>query len=241
LAGDSDALADLRLEIELAAHSGATALISGEKGVGKTSVAHAIHAASPRRAQPLRIVDCGRADESSFDTDLFAGRASGPGGASGGAVAVLLTRVEQLPPALQECLIRALDKAVVAEASGAIRTRILASAGADLYARVQNGQFRSDLFYRLNILHLRVPPLRERREDIPALFTRCLHHAAVQGTTVAPWVAPDALEVLVSYAWPGNLRELRMVAEELVELRRNTSIDGRAVARRLAPAPVGSA
>lgn len=200
-------------------------LILGEAGTGKELVARAIHANGPNAARPFVPVDCGSLVPSLIEGELF-GYAEGPikvavapktgllAAAEGGTV--FLDEIGDLPLDLQARLVRALqDKEVRPVGGGAgipIRARVLAASNHDLAAMVESGRFRKDLFYRLNVVNLRIPPLRERRDDIPLLAAHVVERCSrEQGVPYS--LSDEALKLMIDYDWPGNVRELENTVE----------------------------
>lgn len=208
-----------------AAHSGSACLITGESGTGKEALARAMHAVSPRAGRPLVVVDCGALVPALMDSELF-GHARGAftgatedrvGAfvrASGGTL--LLDEVGELPWELQPKLLRVLDTRTVKplgkNTTTQVDVRVIAMTHRDLEAEVAAGRFRQDLFYRLAVLTLRVPPLREHLEDLPLLTRRFEAEAGGEGLMLSF----TELERLRAHAWPGNLRELRNVVTAAV-------------------------
>jgi DNA-binding NtrC family response regulator len=204
-----------------AAATDATVLIQGESGTGKELIARAIHYGSGRAEGPFVPVDCTALPEALFESEVFGHER----GAFTGAVAtrrgllevahggtVFLDEVGDLSPAVQAKLLRALQereiRRVGAEDSIAVDVRVLSATNRDLARRVAGGEFREDLFYRLSVVTVAVPPLRERREDIPLLAQHFLEKLARGQATTARGIAPEALARLAVHDWPGNVREL---------------------------------
>jgi len=204
-------------------------LLLGETGTGKELIAHAIHDLSQRRNRPFVRVNCGALSESLLESELFGhvrGAFTGalrdrPGlfvDARGGTV--LLDEIGDAPPAVQTRLLRVLEngevKAVGSDRVRHIDARIIAASHRRLEAEIESGRFRRDLFYRLNVLPIDVPPLRHRLGDLPTLASRLLAHAEAREHRVTGGLAPDALAALCAYAWPGNVRELAHEMHRLV-------------------------
>jgi DNA-binding NtrC family response regulator len=217
--------------VQEAASVRSTVLIVGETGTGKELLARAIHDRSPDRDRPYQVVDCTRFPEGMIESELF-GHVKG---AFTGAVAdktglleladggtVFLDEIGDLPPSLQAKLLRVLEEGEVRPVGGTrsrrVDVRFIAATNQDLEARVARGEFRKDLFYRLNVVTLRVPALRERKEDIPLLARHFLGRFAREFGKPVGDIHPSAVTDLVAYAWPGNIRELRNVIERAVML-----------------------
>ncbi|WP_242371836.1 sigma-54-dependent transcriptional regulator [Anaeromyxobacter sp. SG26] len=225
--GRSEAMLEVYKTAARVAPSPATVLILGESGTGKELVARAIHAASPRASGPFVPVDCGAIAEGVLESELF-GHARG---AFTGAQAsrrglfeeahggtLFLDEIGDVGPALQARLLRALQEGEIRRVGAnepvQVDVRVVAATNKDLAAAVQAGRFREDLYYRLNVVTLRIPPLRDRREDIPLLVE---HFAAKHGHPQAV-VTPAAREMLVAWRWPGNVRELENVVARALAL-----------------------
>jgi two-component system response regulator AtoC len=217
--------------IERAAEFKATVLLTGESGTGKEVLARAIHAQSARRAQAFVAVNCGAIPEALLESELFGhakGAFTGADRARRGLFAeadggtLFLDEIGELPLPLQVKLLRVLQeeeiRPVGESKSREVDVRVLAATARDLPREVAEGRFREDLFYRLDVLRVAVPPLRERREDIPLLVDHFLAQCRKSLGKSVRAVADDALAKLVSYAWPGNVRELENVIERAVIL-----------------------
>jgi two-component system response regulator AtoC len=227
----SPAMIEVLEILERAAEYKATVLLTGESGTGKEVLARAIHAQSTRREEAFVAINCGAIPEALLESELF-GHAKGAftGAdrarrglfleASGGTL--FLDEIGELPLALQVKLLRVLQEEEVRPVgeskSRKVDARIIAATARDLDREVAGGRFREDLFYRINVVHVAVPPLRERRNDIPLLADHFLaHFRAVLGKPVKAFT-DEALERLTSYAWPGNVRELENVIERAMIL-----------------------
>ncbi len=233
LRGDSAVMQTLRQSVFLFAKSPATVLIQGETGSGKELVAQAIHNESLRARQAFVAVNCGAVAESLLESELFgyeegAFTGSRRGGHAGLFEAahrgtLFLDEIGEMPLPLQTRLLRVLEEREVVRVGGTrpvpVDVRIVCASHCDLDALVKNGRFRADLFYRLSVLRLRLPPLRERTEDVAALAEWHLKHAlaAVGARPHANLRAEvqTCVPLLGSYAWPGNVRELRNLMERL--------------------------
>lgn len=225
LIGDSPAMARLRDTIAQVALADIDVLVEGETGTGKELVAAMLHRSGPRRGKPFVAVNCGALPEALAEAELF-GHEAGAGGAgriervgrieasNGGTL--FLDEIDSMPLAVQAKLLRVLEEREVlrlgADEPRALRLRVVAAAKADLEAAARTGAFREDLFYRLNVVRLRLPPLRERRVDIPLLFAHFVEEA-VQRIGGGRFRMTDAVRRRLSdHDWPGNVRELRNFA-----------------------------
>ncbi len=220
-----------------AARSEAPILLLGESGTGKSTLARALHLASGRARKPLVEVDPAALPPSLFESELFGYEAGAFTGASaryagratradGGTL--LLDRVELLPAETQPKLLRLLAEGRFAPLGGRERPadlRFIALAASDLPQRVERGLFRHDLFYRMEVLAFRLPPLRERRADLPTLSRAMLQDLACRFGRPAPQLSPRALDWMTQHEWPGNLRELRNVLERAMVADQSSEID----------------
>ena len=231
LIGESDAMREVLSLIHQVAGTGTTVLITGESGTGKELVARAIHFSSDRKDARFVAADCGAIAPSLIASELFghvrgaftgatADRKGLVQAADGGTL--FLDEISNLPLDLQTSLLRVIEtqeiRAVGAPETVRVDVRYVAATNRDLEILVREGKFREDLFYRLNVFPIHLPPLRERREDIPALAR---HFLALFSTRMHKRVddfTPEALNALVQYDWPGNIRELSNVVERLVIL-----------------------
>jgi len=208
-----------------------TALLTGESGTGKEVLARAIHAQSPRREESFVAVNCGAIPENLLESELFGhtkGAFTGAGRARRGLFveanggSIFLDEIGELPQALQVKLLRVLQEEEVRPIGESkpqqVDVRVIAATSRDLESEIREGRFREDLYYRLNVMHLRVPPLRERREDIPLLTDHFLEHFRNALGKPVRTITDDALERLARYAWPGNVRELENVIERALIL-----------------------
>ena len=228
--GSSPAAVEVKRQARRAAQSSSPVLLLGETGTGKELLAHAIHAASPRASKPLVSVNIAAIPESLLEAEFFgvtpgaytgADRKGRDGKfklADGGTL--FLDEIGDMPLVLQAKLLRALQEGEI-EPLGSNRlvsfdVRIIAATSRDMAALVRAGQFREDLFYRLNVLPIRVPALRERAADIPGLVEVLGEALALQTGVLPPDLSPQALDVLVAQQWRGNVRELRNVLEQLM-------------------------
>ncbi|OZA14439.1 MAG: two-component system response regulator GlrR [Hydrogenophilales bacterium 17-62-8] len=246
----SPAMETLLAEAQLAAQSEAALLIQGESGTGKELLARAIHRASPRRAKPFVAINCGAIPAELLESELFGhmkGAFTGaardhPGlflSAQGGTV--FLDEIGDMPAPLQVKLLRVLQEGEVrpvgATETRAVDVRILSATHRNLEEAIVSGEFREDLYYRLNVVNLLLPPLRERREDIPLLARHFLTELTEKYRRRIHGFAPEALEMLVAADWPGNIRQLRNVLEQCCALCTTSTIPASLVARALRDKP----
>jgi len=194
-------------------------LITGEIGTGKARVAKAIHDASARAAQPFMRVACAHQTEDELDCALFGRASDALRGVfdEGGAADVFLEDVDRLSPALQGRLVRIIETRTVARADGtedvATEARVIASSSVDLERTVQSGGFRADLFRRLSVLRIELPPLRVRPDDVPVLVGHFAERFGREFRQPVPDLTSAVLDSLKAHAWPGNVRELRNLVE----------------------------
>lgn len=219
---------DLRERIVRIACSDAPVAISGESGSGKELAARDLHQHSRRAAQPFVAVNCGAIPEALMESEFFGHRRGAFTGAHeerGGFFqaahrgTLFLDEVAELPPAMQVKLLRAIQEGCVRKLGGqreeAVDVRLLSATNRDLAAAVRSGEFRQDLYYRLQVIELRLPPLRERRDDLPLLARAILFRLAGER---APRLSPAALQRLCAHDFPGNVRELENILERALAL-----------------------
>jgi len=225
-------------------------MIQGESGTGKELLARAIHRASPRHAKPFVAINCGAIPAELLESELFGhvkGAFTGAGrdhpglflSAQGGTV--FLDEIGDMPAPLQVKLLRVLQEGEVrpvgATETRAVDVRILSATHCNLEEAIVSGEFREDLYYRLNVVNLTLPPLRERREDIPLLAQHFLSLLTEKYRRRIHSFAPDALDMLVAADWPGNIRQLHNVLEQCVALCTTTTIPATLVGRALRDKP----
>jgi transcriptional regulator with PAS, ATPase and Fis domain len=220
------------------AMSTTTMLLKGESGTGKELFAHAIHNASHRALGPFIKVNCAAIPETLFESELFGYREGAFTGAQKkgkkGKFAladkgtIFLDEISELPLTMQVKLLRVLQEKEIepvgSEASEAVDVRIIAASNRDLETLVKSGMFRHDLYYRLNVVMLEIPPLRSRRDDIPLLIQFHLRQLERETGIPVEGVEPDVAEILKQYDWPGNVRELRNVLEQALYVKVGTRI-----------------
>ncbi len=237
IVGRSASMQALLQLVDRIAPARTTVLITGESGTGKERIARAIHARSERNAGPFRVVNCGALPEALMESELFGHEKGAFTGAQtkhrgvfrdaeGGTL--LLDEIGELPMPLQVKLLRVLQertvRAVGATEETALDVRMIAATNRDIEADVAAGLFRQDLYYRLNVIRLALPPLRERREDVPVLAERFVRRFAREMAKDTLGLTPDALRVLERYAFPGNVRELENIIERAVALAASRAI-----------------
>jgi DNA-binding NtrC family response regulator len=242
IVGRSRAVQEVIKRAELVAETKSTVLILGETGTGKELVARAIHDRSAQRSMPLIKVNCAAIPEALLESELFGhirgaftGAATNKKGkfalADGGTI--FLDEIATMSPTLQSKLLRVLQERefepLGAERSQRVDVRVIAATNRDLRQLVAQGKFQDDLFYRLNVIPIEIPPLRERREDIPALVEHFIKkHAQRTGRRIER-IDDDALAGLQQYEWPGNVRELENTIERAVVLSQDPTITSRAI------------
>ncbi len=246
----SPAMDVLLAEARLAAQSDASVLIQGESGTGKELLARAIHRASPRHGKPFVAINCGAIPAELLESELFGhvkGAFTGAArdhlglflSAEGGTV--LLDEIGDMPAQLQVKLLRVLQEGEVrpvgATETRPVDVRILSATHRNLEEAIASGEFREDLYYRLNVVTLTLPPLRERREDIPLLARHFLTVLTEKYRRRIHGFAPDALDMLTAADWPGNIRQLHNVLEQCIALCTTSTIPASLVARALRDKP----
>ncbi len=224
-------------KVAMVAPSEATVLITGESGTGKELIAEAIHQNSPRSERPMVKVNCAALPDTLLESELFGHER----GAFTGAVqarrgrfqmadrsSIFLDEIGEMAPATQAKILRALQEGEI-EPLGSSRTiridaRVIAATNKNLEEEIADGRFRQDLYYRLNVVHLAVPPLRDRREDVPLLADFFLKKYAEKNRVVVKGFTPRAMDILMRHEWPGNVRELENLVERAVILARGDVI-----------------
>jgi two-component system response regulator HydG len=244
--GKSKKFLDALRLAEHVAPTDSTVLITGESGTGKEVIARYIHNLSSRSDGPSLSINCGALPENLLESELF-GHVKGSftgavrdkqglfAAARGGSF--FLDEVGEMPPSLQVKLLRVLQEreAIPVGATEAIPVdvRIIAATNRDLEEEIRRGNFRSDLFYRLNVININLPPLRERRDDLLLLIEALLGNLAQENGSDPKALASDALDAVMVYEWPGNVRELENALEHAVVLTRGTLIEGSALPERI--------
>jgi two-component system response regulator AtoC len=230
LIGSSGVMTELKEEIVRIARSEAKVLVTGESGVGKELVAQAIHNSSPRATRPFVAVNCAGLPETLLESELFGhvkGSFTGAYRDKQGKLeladrgTMFLDEIGEMTLRMQGLLLRFLETGELQKVGadrvvGRVDVRVIAATNRNLREMIVQGTFREDLFYRLNVIHLVVPPLRERREDIPVLLDFFLAHFTRASGHVVKEMAPEVITALTQYSWPGNVRELENTIERLV-------------------------
>jgi two-component system response regulator AtoC len=247
LIGQSPAIQNVLEDIACAAATDAKVLITGESGVGKEVAAHLVHSGSRRSAAPFVTLNCAGVPESLLESELFGHtRGSFTGAfrdrdgllemAHGGTF--FMDEVGEMSLRMQALLLRFLETGEIQrvgsnERSAVVNVRLVTATNRDLMEQIRAGAFREDLYYRLNVIHVAIPPLRERREDVALLVQHFLARYATEYRTLAPALPSDTLACLTEYGWPGNVREVRNVIERLI-----VRVKGRAITVADLPAEV---
>ena len=256
--GESAAIQQVLVKIEQMAPVTSTVLIEGESGTGKELVAKAIHHISPRRDGPFITVNCAALPEALLESEMFGHEKGAFTGAAerrlgrfeladGGTI--FLDEIGEMPPALQAKLLRVLEDRTFFRVGGThpirVDVRVIAATNRELKEAVAIGDFRDDLFYRLNVLSIYLPPLRERRSDVPILVKRFVRDLSREHGRSFRGISPEAMQILVNAHWPGNVRQLRNLIESMVVLAPGREIqasdipsDVRDEGTRLLPIPV---
>jgi DNA-binding NtrC family response regulator len=237
LIGESEPLREVMVKVEQMAPVSSTVLIEGESGSGKELVARALRALSPRRNKPFIAVNVGALPETLLESELFGHEKGAFTGAAerrlgrfeladGGTI--FLDEIGEIPTSTQVKLLRVLEEReftrVGGTASISVDVRVIAATNRPLREHVEEGGFRADLYYRLNVLSIYLPPLRERPDDIPLLVRRFIRDLSAQHDRPFPGLSAEAMRLLVEYPWPGNVRELRNLVESMVVLSHGREI-----------------
>ncbi|OFX23379.1 MAG: Fis family transcriptional regulator [Anaeromyxobacter sp. RBG_16_69_14] len=237
LVGNSGPMRDVTRMIDAVAYSAATVLVQGESGTGKELVARALHVKSPRRGEPFVALNCGALTETLLESELF-GHVKGAftgaqrdqkglfDAADGGTI--FLDEIGDIPPATQVRLLRVLQEGELKRVGSAesikVDVRVIAATHRDLPKLVKSGRFREDLFYRLNVIAIPLPPLRDRIEDVPLLAHHFLRRYTERLGKKVKTLTAEAVELLCGYRWPGNVRELENALERAVVLCRGETV-----------------
>ncbi len=237
IVGHSGKLQEVIDRVRLVAPSKATILIDGESGTGKELIAQAIHQASPRARAPFIAVHCAALSENLLESEIFGHERGAFTGAmekrvgrfeasDGGTL--FLDEIGEISASTQVKLLRFLETKAIERVGGSkpiqLDVRLVAATNRDLEKMVREGKFREDLYFRLNVVRITLPPLRERTDDIPLLFAHYIKHFAQENGVPALTIEPGALRYLQAYAWPGNIRELRNFTENAVVMHRGAKL-----------------
>ncbi len=238
IVGESLEMQELVQVLQHVAPTDITVLITGESGVGKEVIAHAIHGASKRAKRTMVTVNCGAIPEGIIESELFGHEKGSFTGASserkgyfeladGGTI--FLDEIGELPLGTQVKFLRILENGeflrVGSSVARKVDVRVIAATNKDLEQEVRNGHFRQDLFYRLRSVNVRIPALRERKEDIPLLFEKFVEEFSAKNGIKFGGMTPAAVELMQQYYWNGNVRELRNVVESMLVLERGRKLD----------------
>src|SRR5687767_4100131 len=227
--GSSAAMQAVRAELQYAARSDAKVLITGESGVGKEVVARAIHEQSKRRNAPLVTMNCAGIPDTLLESELFGHMKGSFTDASRDKRGwlelaqngtIFLDEVGEMSLRMQAMLLRFLETGEIQRVGsdkpgGRLDVRVIAATNRNLLERIAEKVFREDLYYRLNVVHIAIPPLRERRDDIPPLLEHFLRQYAERHGVEPPQLTPGAMSAIAAYEWPGNVRQLKNVAERI--------------------------
>jgi DNA-binding NtrC family response regulator len=237
LIGESEPLREVMVKVEQMAPVSSTVLIEGESGTGKELVARALHMLSPRKNRPFIAVNVGALPETLLESELFGHEKGAFTGAAERRLGrfeladrgtLFLDEIGEIPPATQVKLLRVLEEReftrVGGTASISVDVRVITATNRPLREHVEEGSFRTDLYYRLNVLSIYLPPLRDRPSDIPILVRRFIRDLSAQHERPFPGLSADAMSLLVEYPWPGNVRELRNLVESMVVLSHGREI-----------------
>jgi two-component system, NtrC family, response regulator AtoC len=246
--GRSAPMQEIFATIERVAPSRATVLLCGESGVGKDLIARAIHFRSPRRDRPLVKINCSAIPENLMESELFGyekGAFTGAAGSKPGKFeqadtgTVFLDEIGDVPAVIQVKLLRILQEReferLGSNVTRHIDVRVIAATNQDLRAALEQGTFREDLYYRLNVVPMNIPPLRERRQDIPFLANHFVRKLAPDAGCGVDSISDAAMEKLAAYHWPGNVRELENVIERALILSRGKHLEPEDIKLEMAP------
>jgi DNA-binding NtrC family response regulator len=246
LIGQSNAVREVLVKIEQMAPVSSTVMIEGESGTGKELVARGIHRLSPRRNKPFIAVNVGALAETLVESELFGHEKGAFTGAAerrlgrfelANSGTIFLDEIGEIPPQTQVRLLRVLEEREITRVGGVtpikVDVRVVAATNQPLRMRVEQGFFRSDLYYRLNVLSMYLPPLRERNDDIPVLVRQFVQDYSAQHDRPFHGISAEAMQILMSYSWPGNVRELRNLVESMVVLAPGREITAQDIPREI--------
>lgn len=253
ITGQSKAITQLKEQIRIVAPTNAWVLISGENGTGKELVAHTIHRLSKRSRKPMVEVNCAAIPEELIESELFGHEKGAFTGAStmrkgkfdlAHEGTLFLDEIGDMSLKAQSKTLRILQEQKFERVGGSktisVDVRVIAATNKDLEAEIEKGRFREDLYFRLNVIPMRVPPLRERREDIPELVREFIQDFALAMNTDPKEIGPEASAVLQQYEWPGNVRELKNLVERLMIMTPGAVIDAKDIPSPYSQAPGAS-
>lgn len=236
--GETPVMGKILLEAERAASAQASVLITGETGTGKNVLAHAIREMGPRVDKPFIPINCPALPDTMIESELFgheAGAFTGAQKRKPGLIEVadggilFLDEISSTKPEMQAKLLQVLEEKTFRRVGGvneiSVDIQILAASNRDLHAMISEGTFREDLYYRLKVLDLHLPPLRDRKEDIPALVGAFIRQLNLRTGNVVTGISPRAIEALKAHAWPGNIRELNHIIERAMLFCDDEEID----------------
>ncbi len=238
--GESPKTLELKMNIAKAAPTDTWILINGENGTGKELVARMIHHLSRRAEHPLIDVSCAAIPEDLIESELFGHEKGALPGASTKKIGkfelanngtIFLDQIGDMSLKTQAKILRVLQEQKIQRVGGSrtinVDVRVIAASNKNFEEEIENGRFREDLFYRLNVLPIEVPPLRQRKADIPVLVETFLKEFAIQNRSKRKIITPGALGILANYSWPGNVRELKNLVERLAIMVEDGAIDGK--------------
>jgi DNA-binding NtrC family response regulator len=223
--------------IQQVAPTKATVLIQGESGTGKELIANAIHQLSPRKNKPFVAVHCAALSESLLESELFGHEKGAFTGAHERHIGrfekadegtLFLDEISEVSPRIQVKLLRALQETAFERVGGnetlKVDVRVISATNTNLKEKMKEGSFREDLFYRLHVVFIEIPPLRERKEDVPLLIQFFLKEASIENRKNVTSVSPKVTEILMNYDWPGNVRELKNCIQSMVVLSKKSEL-----------------
>ncbi len=235
--GESRAMRAIQAIISRVARSDAGVLIEGESGTGKELIARAIHRQSPRRERAFATENCAALTESLIESELFGHVKGAFTGATRDRLGIFqladggtlfLDEIGEMSPSMQGKFLRVLQEGEVRPVGGRhvlrVDVRIVAATNRNLAELMQSGRFRQDLYYRLNVVRISIPALRERRDDIPNLVRHFMRKISQEQSLPEPRISPDVMTLLMSYCWPGNVRELENAIERAILMQRDSAI-----------------
>jgi DNA-binding NtrC family response regulator len=238
--GNSDPMREIYTLIEQVAPSAVSVLITGESGTGKEMASRTIHQLSQRSSQPFIAINCAAVPETLMESELFGHERGAFTGAADRRIGcfelanngtLLLDEIAEMPFLLQAKLLRVLEDKNVRRLGSSkevsVDVRVIAATNKDPFKAVQANTLREDLLYRLNVINIHLPPLRERCDDVPLLVNHMIDSLSKRHNKPAQWISPDAMDALMSYNWPGNVRELRNIIERAIVICAGEQIEKR--------------